>query len=73
MMTLSQPQRTALAWVAVAIVSALLLWLLAPVLAPFITAAVLAYALAPAVQALVRRRLPRTVRCCWSSCCSAWP
>lgn len=61
MMTLSQPQRTALAWAAVAIASALLLWLLAPVLAPFITAAVLAYALAPAVQALVRRRLPRTV------------
>ena len=61
MIKLSKHQRTALAWAAVAVVAALLLWLLSPVLAPFIAAMVLAYALAPAVQGLVRRRVPRVV------------
>ena len=61
MMKLSKHQRTALAWVGVALAGALLLRLLAPVLAPFIAALVLAYALAPAVQALVNRRVPRAL------------
>ena len=61
MMKLSKNQRTALAWLGVALAVALLLWLLSPVLAPFIAALVLAYALAPAVQALVSRRVPRVV------------
>ncbi|MBI3349943.1 MAG: AI-2E family transporter [Burkholderiales bacterium] len=60
-MKLSKNQRTALAWLGVALAVALLLWLLSPVLAPFIAALVLAYALAPAVQALVSRRVPRVV------------
>lgn len=60
-MNLSKHQRTALAWAGVAMVGALLLWLLSPVLAPFIAALVLAYALAPAVQSLVNRRVPRTL------------
>ena len=61
MIKTSKTQRTALAWAGVALVLVLLLWLLSPVLAPFITALVLAYALAPAVQALVARRMPRTL------------
>ena len=36
-----------------------LLWLLAPILTPFAMGAVLAYLCDPAVEALVRRRLPR--------------
>ena len=61
MMKLSKHQRTALAWGGVALALMLLLWLLSPVLAPFIAALVLAYALAPAVQALVNRRMPRSL------------
>ena len=58
-MALTPSQRRSLAWIAVAIVAALVLWLLAPVLTPFIVAAVLAYALHPAVEALATRRMPR--------------
>ncbi len=50
------------AWAGVALLVALVLWLLAPVLAPFLVAAVLAYVLNPAVLKLVRvtgGRLPR--------------
>jgi len=61
MMKLSKYQRAALAWGGVALAGMLLLWLLSPVLAPFIAALVLAYALAPAVQALVNRRVPRSL------------
>ncbi len=61
MMKLSKYQRTALVWGGVALALMLLLWLLSPVLAPFIAAMVLAYALAPAVQALVNRRVPRSL------------
>lgn len=61
MMKLSKHQRTALVWGGVALALVLLLWLLSPVLAPFIAALVLAYALAPAVQALVNRRVPRSL------------
>lgn len=58
-MTLSTPQRHALAWASLALLALALLRLLQPVLAPFIAAAVLAYALTPAVELLVRRRVPR--------------
>jgi predicted PurR-regulated permease PerM len=60
-MNLSTPQRQALSWAALAALFFALIWLLAPVLAPFIVAAVLAYALHPAVEALVRRRVPRAL------------
>jgi predicted PurR-regulated permease PerM len=55
-------QKTITAWVAIATVFALALWLLAPVLAPFVVAAVLAYALTPVVDWLDqagRGRIPR--------------
>ena len=58
-MTLTPHQKQAAAWLGIAVTTALLLWLLAPVLTPFIVAAVLAYALHPAVQALAARRMPR--------------
>jgi predicted PurR-regulated permease PerM len=58
-MALSAAQRRSLAWAALALGAALLLWLLGPVLTPFIVAAVLAYALHPAVEALAARRVPR--------------
>ncbi|HET9822443.1 MAG TPA: AI-2E family transporter [Burkholderiaceae bacterium] len=51
--------RRRVAWGALALGLALLLWLLGPVLTPFIVAAVLAYALHPAVEALASRRVPR--------------
>jgi predicted PurR-regulated permease PerM len=58
-MTLSPAQRKTLAWIGIAAVGLLLLWLLAPVLTPFIVGAVLAYALHPAVERLAARRVPR--------------
>jgi predicted PurR-regulated permease PerM len=60
-MTLDPAQRRGLAWAALAVAAALMLWLLAPVLTPFVVAAVLAYALHPAVEALATRRVPRIV------------
>lgn len=60
-MTLNPAQRRGLAWAALALAGAVLLWLLAPVLTPFIVAAVLAYALHPAVEALASRGVPRIV------------
>jgi predicted PurR-regulated permease PerM len=60
-MPLSAAQRRSLAWAALALGAALLLWMLGPVLTPFIVAAVLAYALHPAVEALAARRVPRLV------------
>ncbi len=51
-----------LAWLGVALLAGLLLWLLAPVLTPFLAALVLAYALQPAVGRLQRHlRLPRAL------------
>ena len=53
-----------LAWGAVALVVALVFWLLAPVLAPFIVAAVLAYVLHPLVLRLIRLtggRMPKVL------------
>ncbi len=63
-MPLTTPQKSALAWSAVAAAMAFALWLLAPVLTPFIVAAVLAYALTPLVDrldALAGGRVPRLV------------
>ncbi len=51
-----------MAWLGIAAVLALLLWLLAPVLTPFVVAAVLAYALTPVVDRLDdlgKGRMPR--------------
>lgn len=60
-MNLTPAQRHFISWLLIAVVAGLLLWLLAPVLTPFLIAAVLAYALHPAVEALARRRLPRSL------------
>jgi len=48
------------AWTGVALALTALLWLLAPILTPFALGAVLAYLCNPAVNAMVRRRVPRT-------------
>lgn len=61
-MPLSTPQKSALAWAAVALLLVMALWLLGPVLMPFVVAAVLAYVLTPLVDrldALGRGRMPR--------------
>jgi predicted PurR-regulated permease PerM len=61
-MQFTPTQKSITAWVAIAAVFALTLWLLAPVLAPFVVAAVLAYALTPMVDwldRLGRGRIPR--------------
>lgn len=58
-MNLSPSQRQTLAWAGLALVAALLLWLLAPVVTPFVVGAVLAYALHPLVEVLAARRVPR--------------
>ena len=52
------------AWLGVALVAALVFWVLAPVLAPFVIAAVLAYVLHPLVlklEGLASGRLPRAI------------
>lgn len=59
--TFNASQKRIAAWVAIAVVAILLVWLLAPVLMPFVVAAVLAYALQPAVNALQTRKVPRVV------------
>ncbi|MCL2075761.1 MAG: AI-2E family transporter [Betaproteobacteria bacterium] len=48
------------AWTGVALALATLLWLLSPILMPFALGAIFAYLCNPIVNALVRRRLPRT-------------
>ena len=63
-MQFSPTQRQALAWFAITLVLALVLWLLGPVLMPFVVASVLAYALDPLVtrlQSLTGDKLPRVV------------
>jgi predicted PurR-regulated permease PerM len=63
-MQFSPAQQHALAWTAITLALALLLWLLGPVLMPFVVASVLAYALDPVVsqlQKLTRGRLPRVI------------
>ena len=52
------------AWLGVALVAVLVVWLLAPVLAPFVVAAVMAYVLQPLVlrlEGLAKGRLPRAL------------
>ncbi|MBQ0936930.1 AI-2E family transporter [Ideonella paludis] len=60
-MTPTPDQRQMFRWLLIAATLMGVVWLLAPVLTPFIVAAVLAYALHPAVEALVARRVPRTL------------
>jgi predicted PurR-regulated permease PerM len=63
-MQFTPAQQHALAWLGLASVTALVLWLLGPVLMPFVVATVLAYVLSPLVRGLQRvfgRRLPRLV------------
>jgi predicted PurR-regulated permease PerM len=58
-MSLTPAQNQALAWLAIAAIAALLLWLLGPVLTPFVVALVLGYALHPLVDGLARHGLSR--------------
>ena len=58
-LTLSLPQRRALAWAAIGAILLGLLALLAPVLTPFLIGAIAAYALHPLVEKLVARHVPR--------------
>lgn len=60
-MTLTPAQRQTAAWLGIGGLSALLLWLLAPVLTPFVIAAVLAYVLHPTVERLAAHRWPRAL------------
>jgi predicted PurR-regulated permease PerM len=63
-MQFTPAQKTASAWAVIAMVLALLVWLLGPVLTPFVVAAVLAYALTPLVDkldGLLRGRVPRVL------------
>jgi predicted PurR-regulated permease PerM len=53
-MQFTSAQQQTLAWVAIAALVTLLLWLLGPVLMPFVVAGVLAYALNPLVRGLER-------------------
>ena len=58
-MTFTPTQIRAAVWTTIAVVSWLLLTLLAPVLMPFLLAAVIAYVLHPLVEWLRARRVPR--------------
>lgn len=58
-MTSTSNQLRTSAWLGLATLLALLLWLLAPVLMPFVLAGVLAYALHPLVEKLAAHRVPR--------------
>jgi predicted PurR-regulated permease PerM len=63
-MEFTPTQKHAAAWLLIALLAALALWLLGRVLAPFIVAAVLAYALTPLVDRLDelgRGRMPRVI------------
>ena len=63
-MEFTATQKRASAWLLIALLAALALWLLGPVLTPFVVAGVLAYALTPLVDRLDdlgRGRLPRFV------------
>ncbi len=50
-----------LLWSSIGLATLGLLWLLSPVLTPFLLAGILAYVLTPPVEALTRRRIPRTL------------
>jgi len=60
-MQLTNAQRQTLSWLLIALVGALLVWLLAPVLTPFLIAGVLGYVLLPTVDRLVARKVPRVL------------
>jgi predicted PurR-regulated permease PerM len=63
-MQFTSTQKRAAAWLLIAFLAVLALWLLGPVLTPFVVAAVLAYALTPLVDRLDaagRGRMPRVV------------
>jgi predicted PurR-regulated permease PerM len=59
MAELARPQLWA--WVAIALATGYLVWLLSPILAPFLFGAILAYILGPLVERMTRRGAPRTV------------
>jgi predicted PurR-regulated permease PerM len=59
MAALASPQLWA--WIAIALATGVLLWLLSPILAPFLFAAILAYILDPLVERLTNRRFPRVL------------
>ena len=64
-MQFTSTQKRAAAWLLIALLAVLALWLLGPVLTPFVVAAVLAYALTPLVDRLDdlgRGRMPRVAR-----------
>ena len=50
-----------IAWLAIALATGALLWLLSPILAPFLAGAILAYILNPLVDRIARRGVPRTL------------
>lgn len=60
-MPVNADQRRIVNWLLIALVAAVLVWLLAPVLAPFVMGAVFAYALHPAVEKLAARHVPRVL------------
>lgn len=60
-MQLTNAQRQTFSWLLIALVGALLVWLLAPVLTPFLIAGVLGYVLLPTVDRLVARKVPRVL------------
>jgi predicted PurR-regulated permease PerM len=63
-MQFTPAQKRAAAWLLIALLAVLALWLLGPVLTPFVVAGVLAYALTPLVDwldELGRGRLPRLI------------
>lgn len=63
-MQFTPTQKRAAAWLSIALLAVLVVWLLGPVLTPFVVAAVLAYALTPLVDrldALWGGRMPRVV------------
>ena len=58
---MTSSRSAALQWLAVAVVLALLLYLLGPILAPFVAAAILAYICNPLVLRLCAWKVPRTL------------
>ena len=63
-MMITATQKSIFAWLGIATVTVVLLWLLGPVLTPFVVAAVLAYALNPVVNrldALFQNKMPRVL------------
>ncbi len=63
-MQFTRTQKTAAAWLVIAVVFVLVVWLLGPVLTPFVVASVLAYALTPLVNKLDRSwsgKIPRVL------------